>query len=89
MPEANVASQRNQLSTDGFNHLAQYVGANVRLMGVFYIGRRSGFHQGVQYSGDAGVVGTGSQLAIRESARASLSELNIGVFVQPSGAPKT
>ena len=80
--KAHVTAQGDELLTDGFHHLAQNIGADVGLVGPLHVLRRPRLHQGVHHRGDAGVVSSGSQLAVGEGARAPLAKLHVGGRVQ-------
>ena len=57
--KADVRPQGHELLAHGDHHLPQHVGAHMGLVGVADVLRRAVGDEGVQYMGDAAVVGTG------------------------------
>ena len=76
--EAHLAAQFDDLLADGFYHMAQLVGANVRLLLIADLLRCAVADQLFQNVAAAGVADTGGQLAVGESACAALAKLYVG-----------
>ena len=86
--KADIAAQANQLQPDVPHHLAEDVSAHMGTEGMGDVLRCAHFNEGVQHGADAGIMGTGGQLAVREGACAALAELDVGGGVQLTGAPE-
>ncbi len=76
--EANVRTQGEKLTPDGFHHVPQDVGADVGLVGPLDILWSAVGDENVEDMGDAGVVDPGGEFAVRKSSRAALAELDVG-----------
>ena len=86
--EAHVAPQGDQLLPDALDHLPQNIGADVGLVGPLHILRSPRLHQGVDDGGNAGVVGAGGELPVREGPSPALAELDVGGWIQQAGVPE-
>ena len=82
MAEAHVAPQGDQLLPDALDYLPQNIGADVGLVGPLHILRSPRLHQGVDDGGNAGVVGAGGELPVREGPSPALAELDVGGWIQ-------
>ena len=86
--KAYVAAQLQQLQADGLHHVPEQIGADVGLVLPEDILRSARRRQRPEDGGNAGIVGTGGQLAVGKSARAPFPELYVGGRVQYPGLPK-
>ena len=86
--EVHLAAQRLDLFADGGDHAAQQVGAHMGLLLPRDLCRGTVLQKHLGDKITQFIPDAGGQLAIRESARAALAELDVGVGVQLAGGRK-